>query len=70
MAHERGMTTLLTPTDVDRLLALRPGESARLAKRGKLPALVLPNGEYRFRPQDIEAILDGATPDDKGGQHE
>ena len=51
------MERLLTPRETDQLLRYPRGRSIRLAKEGKLPAIVLPDGEYRFIEQDIESIL-------------
>ena len=51
------MQRLLTPRETDQLLRYPHGRSIRLAKEGKLPAIVLPDGEYRFIEQDIESIL-------------
>lgn len=48
---------LLIPIEVDQILRLRPGKSERLAKRGKLPHVSLPDGSIRFRPSDIERII-------------
>lgn len=47
------MPRLLTPTEVDRWLAWPLGRSERLAKRGKLPHVVLPDGAVRFRRSDV-----------------
>ncbi len=50
-------TVLLKPVDVDLLLRYPIGRSLKLAKRGKLPHIVLPDGEIRFRETDIEQIV-------------
>lgn len=50
-------TKLLIPIEVDRLLRYPAGKCERLAKRGKIPHVVLPGGEVRFRVEDIDAIL-------------
>ena len=50
-------TRLLIPIEVDRILRYRAGRSERLAKRGKLPHVVLPSGEIRFRESDVERLF-------------
>jgi hypothetical protein len=55
--------TLATPGEIDRLLRLRPGEAERLAIAGRLPHVVLPTGDVRFRRADIERLIaDGCRP--------
>jgi hypothetical protein len=49
--------TLLLPIEVDGLLRYRAGRSRQLAKRGKLPHLVLPDGEIRFVEEEITNML-------------
>jgi hypothetical protein len=48
---------LLTPDELDHRLGYRRGRSARLASRGLIPHLVLPDGEIRFDEATIEAWL-------------
>lgn len=50
---------LLTSRDVDRLLRFSSGKSTRMAKAGRLPHIILPDGSIRFRPIDLRNILDG-----------
>lgn len=50
---------LLTSRDVDRLLRYSSGKAVRLAKAGRLPHIVLPDGAIRFREMDLRSILDG-----------
>jgi predicted site-specific integrase-resolvase len=50
---------LVTHRDIDKILLVPRGRSLRFAKRGLIPAIQLPSGEYRFRISDIEAWLDG-----------
>ena len=45
---------LLDPQEAGKLLRLLPARVVRLAKRGELPCVALPNGEYRFVLFDIE----------------
>jgi len=54
------MSTLLMPREVDRLLRYPRGRSLRLARSGKLPHLVLPDGEVRFFQHEIEEFLKAA----------
>ena len=48
------------PREVDRLLRYPRGRSLRLAKAGKLPHVVLPDGEFRFLQHEIEQLLTAA----------
>lgn len=59
------MATLLYPEDVDRRLSWPAGRSLRLARRGKLPHIILPDGEIRFEWESIEAMLQ-RVPADSG----
>ncbi len=43
------------PEVVDRHFAWSPGRALRLARRGKLPHHLLPDGSIRFRIADVEA---------------
>lgn len=52
-------TTLLYPNDVDELLRYPRGRSARLARRGLITCIVLPDGELRFERDAIDAWLRG-----------
>jgi hypothetical protein len=48
---------LLKPYELDSQLRYPAGRSARLARRGLIPHVVLPDGEIRFDPELIEAWL-------------
>jgi predicted site-specific integrase-resolvase len=48
---------LLKPREVDLLLRLPFGRAAKFAREGKLPHVVLPDGEIRFEEAEIEALL-------------
>ena len=48
---------LLKPREVDVLLRYPAGRSLRLAKRGLLPCIQLPDGEIRFDETEIDRIL-------------
>jgi predicted site-specific integrase-resolvase len=49
---------LLKPTDVDRLLCYPFGKAVKLARQGKLPHIVLPDGQIRFDQQEIEQLIE------------
>jgi len=49
---------LLSADDAARLLDLTPRAVARLAKRGTIPCVVLPDGEPRFVRTDLAAWVD------------
>jgi hypothetical protein len=48
---------LLESADIDRRLSWPIGRAERLARRGKLPHLVLPDGAIRFRWEQIEPLI-------------
>lgn len=48
---------LLKPNEVDLLFRYPSGRALRLAKRGLLPHIQLPDGEIRFDEKQIETIL-------------
>ena len=54
---------LLLPDEVDRLLRYPPGRSERLARRGKLPHIQLPDGAIRFEPEAIDGIVTNRVSD-------
>lgn len=51
------MKTLLMPAQVDRILRYPRGRSARLARQGRLPHILLPDGEIRFDQAEIDKLL-------------
>lgn len=55
------MGMLLTPRELDRMLRYPRGRSLKLAKAGKLPHIVLPDGEVRFDEDEIEKVLRPTT---------
>ena len=56
-------TKLLTPEETDDLLRYPPGKAERLARRGKLPHIRLPDDAIRFKASDIESLMrNGASP--------
>jgi len=54
------MSRYLTPAEVDELLKLPRGKAKRLARRGKLPAVTLPDGTIRFDCEKLTAFLNAA----------
>ena len=58
---------LLTPAEADRLLRYPRGRSARLARRGLLPAVELPDGELRFPADLVERLARHAPGGDGRG---
>ena len=51
------MTALLCGDDIDRRLSWPIGKAERMAKRGKLPHIVLPDGAIRFRWRAIRILI-------------
>jgi len=58
---------LLYPEDVDRRLNWPIGRAARMAKRKRLPHLVLPDGSVRFEWPKIESLLRQVSAADRRG---
>jgi len=48
---------LLTPLELDELLHYRRGRTIRLARKGFIPYVQLPDGEIRFQRSVIEQWL-------------
>jgi predicted site-specific integrase-resolvase len=55
------MQTLLTSREVDRLLRYAAGQTVRLAKRGLIPFIRLPDGAMRFDESAINELLTNAS---------
>jgi hypothetical protein len=53
---------LLEGGEIDRRLSLRPGTAVRLARRDKLPHIVLPDGAIRFSWPDVAEALKQVVP--------
>lgn len=51
------MDELVVPIEVDRRFRWKPGTAERMARRGKIRHFLLPNGEVRFTPGDIDDLL-------------
>ncbi|MDX1963225.1 MAG: hypothetical protein SFX18_08735 [Pirellulales bacterium] len=62
------MPRLLLTADIDRRLGWPLGKAERLAKRGKLPHVILPDGEIRFQWRTIRALLKHAQADQGGAR--
>jgi hypothetical protein len=45
---------LIDPRQAGELLRMLPARVVRLAKRGDIPCVALPNGEYRFVFSELE----------------
>lgn len=50
-------TELLYPDDIDSRLNWPPGRTSRLARTGKLPHYVLPDGSIRLRWEEIAPLV-------------
>jgi len=61
---------LLRPEEIDHRLNWPLGRSERLARRGRLPHVLLPDGAIRFRWPDIEALLETVSVVDPEASHE
>ena len=62
---------LLTGYEVDSILRYAQGRAERLARRGKLPHVLLPGGDIRFRADDIENLIHSqALPGGKAVSHD
>jgi hypothetical protein len=51
------MSDLLYSEDIDTRLSWPLGRAERLARRGQLPHIVLPDGSIRFEWPQIEALI-------------
>jgi hypothetical protein len=47
----------LYPEDIDRRLNWPPGRAERLARRHRLPHVILPDGAIRFIWEEVESLL-------------
>jgi excisionase family DNA binding protein len=59
-----GVKELLTTTEVARRLRVSVATVNRYAREGDLRAIVLPGGQRRYRPEDVDALLVPAEPTD------
>jgi hypothetical protein len=51
------MTKLIYSEDVDKRLSWPLGRAERLARRGKLPHVVLPDGAIRFSWSEVRQLI-------------
>ena len=58
---------LLLGWEVDERLAWSPGRASTLERNQKLPHVVLPDGQMRFRWNEIEPLV-RSVPQDAGGK--
>jgi excisionase family DNA binding protein len=61
------MTMLLTTQEVAERLRVSVATVNRYARLGDLPAIVLPGGQRRYRPEDVAALLSPAEPTEAVG---
>lgn len=54
-----GLGHLLTAREVAEMIGVSTETLLRWTRTGKVPALHLPSGQVRFRPEAVEAWLDG-----------
>lgn len=57
------LTDLLYPDDIDARLNWPNGRASRLARAGKIPHYVLPDGSIRFRWDEIAPLVRHVSPD-------
>lgn len=55
-------TELLYADDIDSRLNWPPGRTSRLARKGKLPHYVLPDGSIRLRWEEVEPLVQHVAP--------
>ena len=48
---------LIPPSEIDSLLRLPRGRAKRLAIKGEIPHILLPDGEVRFDPEEMQNWL-------------
>jgi predicted site-specific integrase-resolvase len=53
------MRNLLTPAQVDAILQYPSGRARRLARAGRMPCVLLPDGELRIPEDAVERIVNG-----------
>ncbi len=58
---------LLKPKQIDRILQWPFGKTLRLAKQGKIPHIILPDGQIRFDSKDIDRLLDQRRKEETNG---
>jgi hypothetical protein len=56
------MDEYFTPYDVAGILHVPPARVARWARRGELPAIILPSGDLVIPAADLKAWLDSRRP--------
>ena len=55
--------TLLFPEQIDELFQWPLGRASRLARRGKLSHIRLPNGEIRFDEDEVSSLIERVPAD-------
>lgn len=66
MHQESEQPALLTPVEVARRLRVTTRTIHRWSDRGILPAQMLPNGQRRYRVEDVDAALKKYEPTTDG----
>jgi hypothetical protein len=51
-------TQLLSVNEAAARLRMLPARLSRLARRGHIPYVALPDGEVRFSPRDLESLVE------------
>ena len=69
MNIETGNIKLFRPKQLDLILQWPYGKAARLARQGKIPHIVLPDGQIRFNLKTIKRML-GGDAGAEGGQND
>ena len=59
---------LLKPDELDLILRYPLGRCVKLAKAGRIPHIVLPDGSIRFRERDVQNLLAAELPMVQEGQ--
>ncbi|MFH1266904.1 MAG: hypothetical protein ABIK89_14340 [Planctomycetota bacterium] len=62
------MAELIYPEEVDKRLNWPLGRAERLARRGRLPHVILPDGAIRFSWPDVDQLIKHVDVDAPGGQ--
>lgn len=59
---------LLRGYEIDQMLRWPSGRADRLARKGKLPHVKLPDGEIRFEKEKIESMIESVEPKNPVGE--
>ena len=53
---------MLWPDDLDKRFCWPPGTARKLARKGKLPHYILPDGSIRFLVSEVDALVKPGGP--------